>query len=77
METRFQVDKKWRTMQEYVFRNVCKVFGNDSLNKQQEDFIKYVVQEKEDVFMKLPTEFGKSMIYQALSLVNMKRISST
>ena len=54
---------------EHAFAKVCKVFGIESLNKHQEDAIKYVVEEKKDVFVNLPTGFGKSLIYQALPLV--------
>ncbi|XP_044183289.1 Bloom syndrome protein-like [Acropora millepora] len=54
---------------EHAFAKVCEVFGIESLNKHQEDAIKYVVEEKKDVFVNLPTGFGKSLIYQALPLV--------
>ena len=40
---------------EHAFVKVCEVFGIESLNKHQEDAIKYVVQEKKDVFVNLPT----------------------
>ena len=53
----------------HAFAKVCEVFGIESLNKHQEDIIKYVVKEKKDVFDNLPTGFGKSLIYQALPLV--------
>lgn len=54
---------------EHAVAKVCEVFGIESLNKHQEDAIKYVVEEKKDVFVNLPTGFGKSLIYQALPLV--------
>ena len=54
---------------EHAFAKVCEVFGIESLNKHQEDAIKYVVEEKKDVFVNLPTGFGKSLIYQELPLV--------
>ena len=53
----------------HTFAKVCEVFGIESLNKHQEDAIKYVVEEKKDVFVNLPTGFGKSLIYQALPLI--------
>ena len=56
-------------LMEHAFAKVCEVFGIESLNKHQEDAIKYVVEEKKDVFVNLPTGFGKSLIYQALPLV--------
>ena len=43
---------------EHAFNKVCKVFGFDSLNKHQEESIKYIVQEKKDIFENLPTGFG-------------------
>lgn len=36
---------------EHAFAKVCGVFWTESLNKHQEDAIKYVVEEKEDVFV--------------------------
>ena len=54
---------------EHAFAKVCEVFGIESLTKHQEDAIKYVVEEKKDVFVNLPTGFRKSLIYQALLLV--------
>ena len=54
---------------EHAFAKVSEVFGIGSLNKHQKDAIKYVVEEKKDVFVNLPTGFGKSLIYQALPLV--------
>ena len=54
---------------EHAFAKVCTVFGIESLNKHREDAIKYVVEGKKDVFVNLPTGFGKSLIYQALLLV--------
>ena len=54
---------------EHVFKKVCNVFGLDSLHKHWEDSFKYVVKEKKDIFVNLPTGFGKWLIYQALPLV--------
>ena len=67
--SRFHVEKKLADTVENAFAKVCEVFGIESLNKHQEDAIKYVVKEKKDVFVNLPTGFGKSLIYQALPLV--------
>ena len=54
---------------EHAFRKVCDVFGFDGLNTHQRESIKYIVKEKKDIFVNLPTGFGKSLIYQALPLV--------
>ena len=53
---------------QHAFSKVCNVFGFDSLNTHQEKSIKYIVQEKKDIFVNLPTGFGKSLIYRALPL---------
>ena len=37
------------------------------LNKLQEEALRLVVESKSDVFVNLPTGFGKSVIFQALS----------
>ena len=50
---------------ESAFQDVCKVFGISDLNKFQKDAIKCVV----DVFVNVPTGFGKSIIFQALPLI--------
>ena len=52
-----------------AFNKVCNVFGFDSLNTHQEKSIKYIVQERKDSFVNLPTGFGKSLSYRALPLV--------
>ena len=54
---------------ESAFQDVCKVFGISSLNKFQKDAIKCIVDEKRDVFVNVPTGFGKSFIFQALPIV--------
>ena len=61
---------------ESAFLDVCNVFGIAKLNKYQEDAIKYVVNEKKDVFVNLPTGFGKSIIFQALP-IDVSPFSST
>ena len=35
----------------------------------QKDSIKYVVEKEKDIFVNLPTGFGKLLIYQALPIV--------
>ena len=48
------------------FRKVCEVFRFDSLNKHQEEALRFVFESKRDVFVNLPTGFGKSVVFQAL-----------
>ena len=49
-------------MAEDAFRKVCDVFGFGSLNKHQEEALRFV-------FVNLPTGFGKSVVFQALPIV--------
>ena len=51
------------------FRKVCEVFRFDSLNKHQEESLRFVFELKSDVFVNLPTGFGKSVVFQALPIV--------
>lgn len=52
-----------------VLRLVCQKFGITELNPLQEEAITSFVINKTDVFVNLPTGFGKSLIYQALPLI--------
>ena len=52
-----------------VFGHVCKMFGMRELNAYQREAIVQFVQKKTDVFINLPTGYGKSLIYQALPFV--------
>ena len=54
---------------QHAFNKVCNVCGFDNLNTHQEKSVKYIVQEKKDIFVNLPTGFGKSLIYRASPLV--------
>ena len=54
---------------EDAIRKVCEIFGIQKLRSHQEDAINHVVEKKRDVFVNLPTGFGKSLIYQALPVV--------
>ena len=47
-------------------RKVWDVFGFDSLNKHQLEALRFVFDSKSDVFVNLPTGFGKSVVFQAL-----------
>ena len=45
-----------------AFDRVCEKFGITELNKYQKEAILQIVQRKTDVFINLPTGFGKSLI---------------
>ena len=49
--------------------HVCEKFAIKELNMYQREAIVHFVQEKCDVFINLPTGYGKSLIYQALPFV--------
>ena len=46
-----------------------EVFGFERLNKHQEEALGLVVESKSDVFVNLPSGFGKSVVFQALPIV--------
>lgn len=52
-----------------AFSLVCDVFGFRNLNEHQINALKFVIEKKQDVFVNLPTGFGKSVVFQALPLV--------
>ena len=52
-----------------ALQRVCESFQIDDLNPYQREAITNFVEEKVDIFVNLPTGFGKSLIYQALPLV--------
>ena len=54
---------------EEVFTLVSAKFQIPALNEHQKVAIQKVVVRKKDVFVNLPTGFGKSLIYEALPLV--------
>ena len=54
---------------EEAFAVVTSKFIISSLNAHQKIAIQKIVKEKKDVFVNLPTGFGKSLIFQALPLV--------
>ena len=51
------------------FSEVCKKFEFSDLNKTQKEVLTQVVLKKKDIFVSLPTGFGKSVIVQALPIV--------
>lgn len=59
----------WENMAEDALRKVCEVFGFGRLNKHQEKALQLVVESKSDVFVNLPTGFGKSVVFPALPVV--------
>ena len=52
-----------------AFQRVCETFKIVDLNPFQRGAMEYFVKKKVDVFVNLPTGYGKSPIYQALPLV--------
>ena len=52
-----------------VVSKVCEQFKFSELNKHQKEAIISAVLKKKDVFVSLPTGFGKSVIFQALPMV--------
>lgn len=54
---------------ELAFKRVCEKFHIKALNPCQRKAIVHIVEKRTDVFVNLPTGFGKSMIYQALPLI--------
>ena len=48
-----------------AFQRVCETFKIVDLNPFQREAIEYFVKKKVDVFVNLPTRYGKSLIYQA------------
>ena len=52
-----------------AFIKVCATFKIESLNQYQKKAITEFVNGKNDIFVSLPTGFGKSIIYQALPLI--------
>ena len=52
-----------------AFIGVASLFKILELNAHQKRAIQAIVVDKKDVFVNLPTGFGKSLIYQALPFV--------
>ena len=48
---------------------MCQTFSIRELNAYQREVIVQFAQKRTDVFVSLPTGYGKSLIYQALSFV--------
>ena len=48
---------------------MCEMFGIRELNAYQREATVQFVQKKTDVFVNLPTGYGKSLIYQALPFI--------
>ena len=53
---------------EAVFENVCKVFGFQGLNKFQIEAITHILEKGIDIFVNLPTGYGKSVIHRSCNL---------
>ena len=54
---------------ESAFQVVCEKFEIEAINDHQKRVLYAYFEEKQDVFINLPTGFGKSLIYQALPLI--------
>ena len=54
---------------DHAFVKVCDIFGFEKLNKHQEEAIRQVVELKVNVYVNLPTGYGKSVVFQALPAV--------
>ena len=52
-----------------VFCEVAQIFKISCFNEHQTDTILIFITEKRDIFVNLPTGFGKSIIFQALPLI--------
>ena len=48
---------------------IVMFLGLELSNEHQKNALKFVIDKKKDVFVKLPTAFGKSVIFQALPLL--------
>ena len=54
---------------EEAFNLVASKFGIHALNSHQQLAISKLIERKKDIFVNLPTGFGKPLIFQALPLV--------
>ena len=52
-----------------AFSEVAQIFHITNFNDHQKNAIRTILEEKRDVFVNLPTGFGKSIIFQALPLI--------
>ena len=59
----------WENMAENALRKEWEVFWFERLNKHHEEALRLVVESKGGVFVNLLTGFGKSVVFQALSIV--------
>ena len=60
---------KYGATLEETLNVLSKTFRISSLNVQRETGKREIVEERKDVFINLPSGFGKSLLYQALPLV--------
>lgn len=54
---------------EDLFKLTCETFKIQELTPLQKEAIEVFINEKRDVFINLPTGYGKSLIYQAIPLL--------
>jgi len=54
---------------EETFNLVASKFGIEAFSSHQQLAISKLIERKKDIFVNLPTGFGKSLVFQALPLV--------
>ena len=54
---------------DHAFAKVCDIFGFNKFNKHPVEAIQQIVEKKSDVYVNLPTGYGKSVVFQALPTV--------
>ena len=53
----------WKDIAGDALRKEWEVFGFERLNKHQDEALRLLVESKRDVFVNLPTGFGKSVVF--------------
>ena len=49
---------------DHAFAKVCDIFGFEKLNKHQAEAIQQIFEMESDVYVNLPTGYGKSVVSQ-------------
>ena len=61
---------------EVGFVNVCEKFGIRALNDYQREAITQFVNKKTDLFINLPTGYGKWLVYQGIFFLKLSLYST-